>query len=374
MAPSKRKTNPNVVALATVNAKDQRWLSLKAWITQQLAGLANPRVSDIISQGKRLGLRAKEVRTLLQMDMPEYRTTTSKVFQSQRKSRLYNSRVLGVYSCDIAFFGKIRPEMARISASYLAGALLCRDITSRYVIAEPLQHGRSAESIKAAFLRVFEKHEKKHSHPIRAILFDGESGVKSLTVRAMLAKRNISLHIFEYSKIKSAHSEGLIKHLRAAFQRVRLQDGSDREWHQIMDRIVDATNAQDIIINNVRMNFSANDINNKTLGKFFAALEKLSPVYLYSHFSIDTEMLDYRYAIGTYVALKMKAISTNVHDKRSEIAVDSEEWIIVRHVAYLSSRMQVVRCYVIESLSADKNQIVAPEDSLVQIEPPSQYK
>jgi hypothetical protein len=68
----------------------------------------------------------------------------------------------------------------------------------------------------------------------------------------------------------------------------------------------------------------------------------------------------------------MKAISSKSLEKRSEIAVDSEEWIVRQQTAYFSSKMEPVLCYVIEPLSGGGKQIVAPEDSLVQIEPSMQ--
>ena len=368
--PPKPKPRKAAAKALDVSETDHRWVALKTWITQQLSAFSTPRVSDIVLQGKRLGLKAKQVRALLQATVPEYRETTSKIYQSQKKSRIYNTRELGYLACDIAFFGKIKPELSRLSQTYLAGCLVSRDILSRHVIAVPLgPRGRSAESIRDAFLRLFEKHEKTRDCRIRGILFDGEKGVSSLIVKAMLQSRRISLHIFTYSKVKSAHAEGLVKQLRASFQRIRLT-GSERQWHQTVDFVVDAMNAQKLIINDKRMSFSANEITKKTVGKFLSELERLNPVYLFSHFSIDTDMLDFRYEVGSHVALKQKAISSAALEKRSEIAVDSEEWVIVKRVAYFSMRMKIVLSYVIESLQ-DKKQIVAPEDSLVQIEPSS---
>jgi hypothetical protein len=360
-------------ALATFTKTDQRWITLRTWVRQQLAAFSTPRVSDIVLQGKRLGLKAKEVRLLIQADLPEYRITTSKIYQSQKRSRIYNTRELGVLACDIAFFGKLKPELGRLSVPYLAGCLVARDVLSRYVYAIPLQKGKTKESIRDAFLKLFEAHSKVRDYPIRAILFDGEAGVSSLMVKSLLSGKRISLHVYEYSKVKSAMAEGLIKQLRASFERLRLsEENSDAsEWHQMVDRVVDSMNAQKLVVNDKRMSFSPNDITRKTLGRFLTELEKLNPVYLFSHYSIDTDMLDFRYEVGSYVALKQKAISSGSYDeKRSEINVDSEDWVIVKKVAYFSMRMRIVLCYVIESL-IDKQQIVAPEDSLVQISPPS---
>jgi hypothetical protein len=369
--PPKSKSKATT-ALASVSETDTRWIELRTWLRHQLAAFSTPRVSDIVLQGKRLGLRAKQVRALLQANVPEYRITTSKIYQSEKRSRIYNTRELGVLACDISFFGKIQPELARLGVAYKAACLVARDILNRYVYAVPLRAGRSKESIRDAFLELFDSHSRTRDYPIRAILFDRESGVNSLLVKAMLASKRISLHLYEYSKVKSAMAEGLIKQLRASFERIRLS-GSDREWHQMIRFVVEAMNAQKLVVNGKQMSFSANDITKKTLGKFLTELEKLNPVYLFSHYSIDTDMLDFKFEEGAYVALKQKALSTDVHEKRSEIAVDSEEWIVVRKVAYFSMRMNIVLSYVIESL-IDKQQIVAPEDSLVQITPTTQHQ
>jgi hypothetical protein len=237
------------------------------------------------------------------------------------------------------------------------------------VYAVPLgPRGKSKESIHDAFLELFELHAKRRDYPVRVILFDGEAGVKSLMVRKMLAERDIALHIYEYSKVKSAMAEGLNKQLRAAFTRIKESGASERQWHQIISFVVEAMNDQKLVINGKQMSFSANEITQKTLGRFLTELERLNPVYLFSHFSIDTSMFEYKFAVGSYVVLKQKAISTDTHEKRSQIAVDAEEWIVVKQVAYFSQRMKIVLCYVIQSL-IDQQQIVAPEDSLVQIEP-----
>jgi len=356
--------------LASLKEGDERWLQLKAWIEQQIADYKNPRISDIILTGKKMGLKAKDIRNLVQTNIDAYRQTTSKVYQNQKKSRMYNTRVLGVYQGDIAFFGKIEPELGRLSVAYTAGCLLFRDILNKYCFAIPLKDGRKAKSIAEALRKFYEIHEKTRDYPVRAILFDGERGINSIEVRALLAKKDTSLHIIERSNVKAQLAEALVAQLRSAFSRIKIQKGPEEVWHKIIDRVVEAKNEQPIIIRDKRMQFAPKDVTQKTLGKFLKELEKLAPAYLYSHFSIDTSMFEYKFEIGDYVALKMKSKSTKINDKRSEIAVDAEEWRIIDFAAYYSSRLQIVLSYIIEAVKYDVGtQKVATEDSLVKIVP-----
>lgn len=364
---------PKKTPIAAPTEKDHRWVTLKRWIDQQITDLKNPRMSDIILAGRQLGLSAKETRQLVQKNIPAYRQTTSKIFESRKKSRMYNTRVLGIYQADLGFFEKNAPELTRIGKKQVTGALVMRDILSKYVLATSLGPGRkSAESIKKAFETLFAKHDKTRDYPVRAILFDGEPGVNSIIVKAMFAQRKppVSLHIYRHSSTKAQLAEGLIASLRAAFQRVAIHDPNAKKWHQIIEKIAESMNEKPLIINNRKMRFSPNDITQKTLGKFLKELESLAPAYEYSHFSLDPAMFTYKFKIGDYVALKMKAVSTDVMEKRSANAVDAEEWKILDYAAYYSSKLEIVLCYIIEAILYDVGtQKVATEDQLVQIVP-----
>jgi len=111
---------------------DDRYVAFQAWIDDELASYRSPRVSDIVKQGRKAGLSAAEVRAHLQRRVPEYRDTTNKIYQAARTPhRLYSVPEQGWIQIDIAFFGKLIPELARINQTTEAGCLVGQDIVTK---------------------------------------------------------------------------------------------------------------------------------------------------------------------------------------------------------------------------------------------------
>lgn len=349
--------------------EDYAWVAVKQWLDNELAQYRAPRMSEILQQAKKLGLNAKRARELIQANVPEYRQTTGKVFSTGRPSRIYNTQVLGVYSCDIGFFGRIQPELARLSQTYMAGSLIATDILSRFTLCVPLgPEGKSAKGLVAAFEKMFEEHERLRDYPIKSILFDAERAVTGKAVMRLLQDNYITLHIFRHSRTKSAFAENSIKKLRSIFERWRIH-GNEKEWHQSCDEATAQINSLPIIVRGKQLSFAPNDVTQQNLGKFLKELHSLRPEYYFSHFSIDVSMLSFRYEIDDVVSLKLKSVSTKViGEKRSEQSVDEATWIIVDKVAFFSNKMTIVKCYVLRPHGEYYgSEMVAEEDAIVKI-------
>jgi hypothetical protein len=114
--------------------EDLQFVQLKQWLDLELSSYRAPRVTEILAHAKKLGLAKSKARAWIQLNVPAYRQTTSKVFSTGKPSRLYSSQTLGILSADLAFFAPIRPEMKRLSLAYKSGALVARDILNHMTL------------------------------------------------------------------------------------------------------------------------------------------------------------------------------------------------------------------------------------------------
>ena len=100
---------------------------------------------------------------------------------------------------------------------YQSGFLVVRDVLSRYVYIILLRGNRKAQSMIAAFEKLFELHKQAgHKYPIRSISFDKETSVMSKAVQAFLADNNIKFVPFQMSSSKSKMAENFKKCLQSA--------------------------------------------------------------------------------------------------------------------------------------------------------------
>ena len=349
--------------------EDFQIVQLKQWLDLELSSYRAPRMTDILAYAKKLGLAKSRARAWIQTNVPAYRQTTAKVFASGKPSRIYSSQTLGVLSADLAFFGKIRPDMKRLSLAYSAGALVARDILNHKTYCVVLKDGKKAKSVVDAFKQLLKEHKEANmGYNIKTILFDAEKAITSKLFMEFVEENHLTLHVYRYSKSASAFSESAIRVLRTYFERWNIHGNQD-EWHKSCHKATQHMNSLPIIIRGIQLSFSPNQVTQANLGKFLNELHSKRPEFYYSHFSIDTEMVDFKFAVNDVVSLKLKSISTKAIDKRSEHSVDLAVWIIIQRVAYFSNKMTIIPCYVLrphdEFYGAE---IVAEENALVKVQ------
>jgi len=356
---------------------DYRWVALKRWLENELSNFRSPRMTEITAQARKLGMSSKRARDLVNANVPSYRQTLSKVYTTaDRPSKIYAGQTLGVLAADVAFFAKmsrLRGEIGAAPSSQSAACLVARDIVSRYTYFIPLgKEGKSAKGLEQAFAKLFELHAKHRDYKIKKILFDQEKGMKSTRVQLFLASHNVSLQLFRFSRVKSAFAESTIKIARQTMERWRATEGgSKKSWQQLVGHVAAALNSQPIIIQGKKLSFTPNQITRKTLSKFLAELHALRREYTATFFSLDPEMLEYKYDVGDRVVLKLKSISTKALEKRSVETVDATEWIITKKLAFFSNKMTIIKSYALREATAPPElaeETIREEDALVRID------
>jgi len=352
---------------------EERFQVLRLWIEEELSRSAVPTMHAIVKRGKALGLTPRETRTLVTGNIDAYKQTASLAFPSSTPFRAYVEKQLGILAGDIAFLGQRGShELGRIGVSPRNAALVLRDITSKYSYVTHL-NSRNQRDVLSGFQRVLKQHDAVFgaSHRIQRVIFDAESSVGSKLLREFFKENQIRLHIVRYSKVGSAHSESLIRQLRSKLKRLKVNEAtSQRKWRSLVQEVIDDMNNSKLVVGGKTMHFSPAEVTADTLPQFLSELEARDPASYFRFFSIDTGNLDFRFPVGSTVQLKRKFIGgNNPLEKRSEVAVDPQRFVVVDHVAYWSSRMKIVPCLSLRKASDDDPRIyVVPQEAAVAVD------
>jgi len=356
MAKRGKKKSQQTVRVPLPDATEKNWALLKAWVEAELRAGRAPRVTEIVQRGKHLKLPAKTVRHLLQSRIPAYRQTVAKSFKPKRAFAAYRASSLGWISMDLAFFTRGSRELADITGERSPGAvLLGRDILNLYSYAIPLSKskGRSAAGLAEALEKFLVAHRQANrGHPVRFLLWDREKAATSHQVLGLLASHGVRIKYFSFSKSKSCFAENMVRQMREKFTRLKL--ATDKDWKSALSSVVEEMNDAKILVDGKPLKFSPRDVTQKKLPAFLAALESARPSAYFRHFSLSPEMINFKYALGSLVVAKTKAISTAVLVKRSEMAADTQVFRVIDRVAYFSSRMEIVPSYTLRKLEAEE--------------------
>lgn len=340
--------------------------NLYDWLSERVRYNDVPRMSDIMeyTRGK---LSRKEVRKVLEIH--PYFKMNLRQQRAPHRSRMYRPvsvSNLGHWHADIGYFS-INKRYA-MPITYRAGFLVAKDVLSRYVYATPLLKTKSAESMIRAFQELFKRHYEKHPDvPIKSIAFDQETSVMSNKVQAFLRDNNIAFHAFDMSSSKAKFAENAIRLIREKSAVLMKRNHPKDRWWTLLPEIVNNLNSQPIVVEGKKIGgYCPKDINSHNVRPFLKLLQKKVPAYLFSQFDLAPDLVDFKYNVGTLVRAKLIATSSEViGNKRSEVNLTRQTYVIEAHVPYVTKNMHVgvaYRCR--DTVQPDKIEIFQ-EDEIV---------
>lgn len=321
---------------------------LSDWLNQQLRFNNVPRLSDVWSfvQRQAWPLSYKQVSHIVRLH-PAYKMNMRQQRMTGR-SREYRPVVvseLGHWHADIGFFQK--NDRYEMPVSYRAGYLVAKDILSRQIYATPLIKNRTADSMIRAFNKILNMHSNLHPNTrVKSIAFDRETSVMSKKVQAFFKDNHIAFHAFKMSSSKAKFAEGAIRQIREVAKRLMERGVKGDRWWTLLPTIVNMLNNQEIIIDKKRLGYTPNQVTEETVATFKRALHKAVPAYFISKFDISPKLVNFRFKIGDLVRAKLIATSSDVlGNKRSEINLTEEVFVIKNVVPYVTRKMTVGKAY-----------------------------
>lgn len=340
-------------------------LELLDWINNQLRYNNVPRLVDVLTFVRQQGmsLTKKQVAHVMRLQ-PQYKNN----MRQQRmpgKSRMYRPVVvseLGHWHADIGFFSiNKRYEMP---VSYRAGFLVAKDILSRQVYATPLIKNRTADSIITAFQKLINLHSQNHPQIlVKSIAFDRETSVLSKKVQMFFSNQNISFHAFKMSSSKAKFAEGAIRQIREVMQRLMERGVKKDRWWNLLPTVVDILNNQEIVVNGKRLGYTPNQVNIENVNLFLKKLHKTVPAYYFAQFDIAPKLVSFAFPIGSLVRAKLIATSSDVvGNKRSEINLTNEVFVIEENVPYVTRKMTVGKAYKCRNIKTNEIEIFQEDE------------
>ena len=322
------------------------------WVTERLGSKGEvPRVNDVIQYTyNTLGfkhLKPNQIARRLRLH-PAYLMSSSQTRGRQRSKRYRPivANTLGMLHGDIGYFSVTRNYETPVT--YRAGYLVLRDVLSRYMYVTILRKTKSAESIIRAFNEIFDKHKTvfgDSGHKIISISFDQETSVMSNKVQDFLRQNNISFHAFKFSASKSKMAENAIQQIRNTMAKL-LQKHPEQRWWWQLQNVVDILNNREIIIRGKKLGWRPRDVTKSNLKEFLRDLQKANPVHIFSQYEIVPHTVNFKYPVNTTVRPKLIVTSSAViGEKRSEISLESDLFIVTEHIAYVNARFEIGRAY-----------------------------
>ena len=351
------KKSPSAAAEKRLR-QEQELDELMGWVTNHLEAMtAVPRVDDVVRYAyTQLGFRnltrsaiAKRLRL-----HPAYlmNSTQTRGKKRWKKYRRILSNTLGMLHGDIGFFAVKRGY--ETPKTFRSGFLVLKDVLSRYTYATILQGSRTAESMVRAFQNVLEQHGKRFNHRIKSIAFDQERSVMSNIVQNFFRDNSIAFHPFKFTASKSKFAEGAIKLIRVQMARLTA-DHPKRMWWRTLANVVNILNEQPIRISGRVLRRPAAgreevwrpvDVDADSLDEFLEDLLKADPMRRFSQSEISPQLVKFKYPVGTVVRPKLLITSSAViGEKRSEVNLEQDPFVVTQQLAYVNARNEVGRTY-----------------------------
>jgi len=325
---------------------------LMEWVNEQhRTKFYVPRLSDVIKYAyTTLGyhqLTQSAISRRLRLH-PAYHMNSSqkRTYHRGKRYRPIIVNTLGTLHGDIGFFAVTRDY--ETPARYRGGYLILKDVLSRFLYVAILNKNRSADSIIRGFKQILDKHNQQFGpdgHRIKSISFDRETSVMSKKVQAFLQENNISFHPFKYSASKSKMAENAIRLIRTDMKRLA-QPKKGFYWWNLMDKIVDGLNQKEIVINKKRLGWAPADINKSNMHRFLRDLDNADPAHYFGQFEVATHLVKFKFPVGSVVRPKLIVTSSAViGEKRSEINLEQDPFLIVEHIAYVNAQLEASPAY-----------------------------
>ena len=342
---------------------------LMEWVTERLSSQAQvPRVSDVVHYAYTVlgfkSLKKAAIARRLRLH-PAYIKNSSQTrgYSRWKRYRPIIANTLGMLHGDLGYFSKSRDFETPVS--YRAGYLVLKDVVSRFTYVAILYKNKSAESMIRAFKEILQFHENvfgPQGHKIKSISFDRETSVLSNKVQAFLRDNHIDFHAFKYSASKSKHAEGAIRLIRTTMARY-LSAHPGARWWQSLAQVRDILNKQPIRIRGKQTEWRPIDINAATLGQFVRQVLKIDPVQYFGQFDFDPRQVQFKFPVGSFVRPKLLVTSSAViGEKRSEINLEADPFVVEEHLAYANARYEVGRAYRCINLRTREEEVFDESD------------
>ena len=351
---------------------DEQLQVLMNWVTEQLQKGDVPKFNDVVDYAHRvlkfINLKRFQITKRLRLH-PAYLMNSS---QARNKSRGGKSRPiivndLGHLHGDIGFFSIVEDYPTPVR--YRSGFLVCKDILSRFTFVSVLNKTRTADSMIKAFKEIFEKFEKQtNGLKVKSLAFDKERSVTSNAVQSFLKDDSITFHPFQNTSSKSKFAENSIRQLRNTIKRLK-GNTKDEEirWWRLIQRAVTTLNNRPIQIKGKYLKlplgnfdhpyYTPSDVSSLNLSDFIKKIQKAASPYYFAQFGISTRGVKFKYQVGEFVRPKLIVISSEViGNKRSEVSLSSETFIIEKHDLYVSNAHTIERLYLTKSLSTGEEE------------------
>ena len=348
------------------------------WVTNQFKKRQPPRFTDVYDFAYRVmgfkTLKQSALRKVLRLS-PGYamnaRQSRFPKFASKQRPILVNT--VGSLHCDLGFFSLTREYETPVS--FKSGFLVAKDILSRFTYVAILYKTKSAESLQKAFNEIFQKFRiQNQGKKVLSVAFDKEPAIMGRLMQNYFKEKNVAFHAFENTASKSKMAELTIRLLRETIARLKVQSAEQRWWH-LLPLAVDALNMQPIKVNNKFIKqkdgnyFRPIDVNEFNVDYFIKQLQKAAPAYYFSQFSIAPSMVKFKYNIGDYIKPKLISTSSEVIGiKRSEITLESEIFVIIKRMGYVSRSLTVEPLYICKSTLTNK--IESFEENIIALSKP----
>ena len=164
-------------------------------------------------------------------------------------------------------------------------------------------------------------------------------------VQDFLRPNNISFHAFKFSASKSKMAENAIQQIRNTMAKL-LQKHPEQRWWWQLQNVVDILNNREIIIRGKKLGWRPRDVTKSNLKEFLRDLQKANPVHIFSQYEIVPHTVNFKYPVNTTVRPKLIVTSSAViGEKRSEISLESDLFIVTEHIAYVNARFEIGRAY-----------------------------
>jgi hypothetical protein len=348
-----------------MNQLNKTQLELSHWIDEQLRFNNVPRLVDVqmyVLQQK-IPLTKKQVSQVVRLH-PQYNMN----MPQQRgfgRAKMYRPVIvseLGHWHADIGFFSITREYETPIT--YRAGYLVAKDILSRKVYATPLLKNRTADNIIKAFKKLFIVHRRHYPNtPIRSIAFDQETSVRSKKVQAFLAAEGVRFHTFKMSSSKAKFAEGAIRQIREVTARLMKRGNKKDRWWNLLPNVIDILNNQQIIVDRKPLGYTPNQVTEETVSIFKRNLQKAVPAYFFAQFDIAPNLVSFKFQKGDLVKAKLIATSSDVlGNKRSEINLTQQSFVIEQMVPYVTRKMTVGKAYKCRNIITNEIEIFQEDE------------
>ena len=348
------------------------------WVSERLASESGvPRVDDVVRHAYTVlgyrDLKRADIAKRLRLH-PAYLMSSSQTRGKKRwkRYRPILANALGHLHGDLGFFA-VRREY-ETPVTFRAGYLILKDVLSRFTYVTILQRSKSAEAMVRAFQDVLEQHARFFGpengsssssgghHRILSIAFDQETSVMSKKVQDFLRDNHIAFHPFQYTASKSKMAEGAIKLVRKAMARL-LWNQPKRRWWRLMDKVVAILNNQLIRVNNRTLPWRPVDVNKRNLAQFRRALHKADPVRFFGQYELSSRHVRFKYPEGSIVRPKLIVTSSAVvGEKRSEVSLEADAFVVTRQLAYVNARFEVGRAYRCTNRRTGQEEIFDQDD------------